>query len=389
MDFLTDYLNEVKQRDLYRAPVSYQPLDAVHVEAEGQRYLLLATNNYLGLTHSLAVKQAAMTAIEQYGTGSGGARLTTGSHPLYEKLEQELALFKSTEAALVFNTGYMANVGIISAVVSRGDVIFSDELNHASIIDGCRLAKGQTVVYRHADMAHLAEVLETTPCQKQRFIVTDGVFSMDGDIAPLDKIVALAEQYQAMVMVDDAHAVGVVGRGGRGTVDYFGLTGRVHIQVGTLSKSLAAEGGYVAGSQALIDYLVNKSRSFIFSTALSPGTVAAGYAALEELQARPELVDKLRDNADYMRTALVTAGLQIDGAVTPIIPIVVGEAAVAVEMAQQLKEQGLIVSAIRPPTVRPGASRLRLTVSAAHDKADLVRAVEIIIAISKRLNLIN
>jgi len=388
VDCWTTYIDEVKAHDLYRAPVSYQPLDAVHVEAQGQKYLLLATNNYLGLTHSPAVKQAAMDAVLKYGTGSGGARLTTGSHLLYEQLEQQLALFKSTEAALVFNTGYMANVGIISAVVSRGDVIFSDELNHASIIDGCRLSKGQTVVYRHADMHHLAEMLKNTPCQGQRFIVTDGVFSMDGDITPLDKIVELAKHYQAMVMVDDAHAVGVLGRGGRGTVDYFGLKGRVQIQVGTLSKSLAAEGGYVAGSQALIDYLVNKSRSFIFSTALSPGTVAAGYAALQELQANPELVDKLRDNGDYVRTALVAAGLQIDGAITPILPIMVGEAAVAVKMAQQLKERGLIVSAIRPPTVMPGASRLRLTVSAAHDKADLVRAVEIIIAVSKQLKLL-
>ena len=388
MNFLTDYISNVKQHDLYRAPVSYQPIDAVHVEAEGQKYLLLATNNYLGLTHNLAVKQATMTAVDKYGTGSGGARLTTGSHPLYSKLEEQLALFKGTEAALVFNTGYMANVGIISAVVGKGDVIFSDELNHASIIDGCRLAKGQTVVFRHVDMNHLAEVLAKTPCQGQRLLVTDGVFSMDGDITPLDKIVELAEKYQAIVMVDDAHAVGVLGQGGRGTVDHFGLKGRVHIQVGTLSKSLAAEGGYVAGSQALIDYLVNKSRSFIFSTALSPGTVAAGYAALKELQLHPELVDKLRHNGDYMRTALVAAGLRIDDGVTPIIPIMVGEAVVAVKMAQQLKEQGLIMSAIRPPTVGVGASRLRLTVSAAHDKADLVRAVEIIIAVSKGLELI-
>lgn len=388
MDLWTNYIHDVKQRDLYRAPVSYKPLDAVHVESQGQSYLLLATNNYLGLTHSPVVKQAAIAGFEQYGTGSGGARLTTGSHPVYEKLEQQLALFKGTEAALVFNTGYMANVGTISAIVDKGDIVFSDELNHASIIDGCRLSKGKTVVYRHADMDHLAELLETTPCSGRRLIVTDGVFSMDGDIAPLDKIVELAEGYQAMVMVDDAHAVGVLGRGGRGTVDYFGLKGRVHIQVGTLSKSLASEGGYVAGSEALIHYLVNKARSFIFSTALSPGTVAAGLAALEELQAHPELVGKLLDNADYMRTTLTDAGLQIDGAVTPILPIMVGEAAVAVEMARQLKEQGLIVSAIRPPTVMPGASRLRLTVSAAHDKADLVRAAEIIIAVSKGLKLI-
>lgn len=388
MDFFSDYIQFVQKRDLYREPANYRPLDAVHVESQGKEYLLLASNNYLGLTHSEKVKEAATQAIEQYGTGSGGARLTTGSHPLYEKLEQQLAEFKGTEAALVFNTGYMANVGIISAIVNQGDVVFSDELNHASIIDGCRLSKGQTVIYRHADMQHLAEVLETTSCTGRRFIVTDGVFSMDGDITPLDQIVELGEKYHAMVMVDDAHAVGVIGEGGRGTVDYFGLHGRVHIQMGTLSKSLAAEGGYVAGSQVFIHYLINKARSFIFSTALGPGTVAAAYAALQELAGTPSLVDQLLSNAHYMRTTLSNAGLTVGGTVTPILPIMVGEAGLAVEMAQQLKANGLIVSAIRPPTVAPGTSRLRLTVSAAHDPADLEKAANIIIKVSQELKLI-
>ena len=384
MDFCEEYLAQVKKNDLYREPVSYEPIDAVHVKAAGEQYLLLATNNYLGLTHSLTVQKGALQAINKYGTGSGGARLTTGSHPLYVELERQLARFKGTQAALVFNTGYMANVGTISALMHKGDVIFSDELNHASIIDGCRLSKGQTVIYRHVDMDHLAQLLASTPCVGKRLIVTDGVFSMDGDIAPLDKIVSLAEDYQALVMVDDAHGVGVLGRGGRGTVDHFGLEGRVQIQVGTLSKSLAAEGGYVAGNAALIQYLVNKARSFIFSTALAPGTIGAALAALEELEARPELVTKLLSNADYMRTALLNAGLQVDGKVTPILPIMVGEAAVAIEMAEELKAQGIIVSAIRPPTVMPGASRLRLTVSAAHEQRDLMRAVQIIIAVSKK-----
>ena len=388
MNFFADTIQSIIENNLYREPVSYSPLDAVHVESQGKKYLLLASNNYLGLTHSLAVKEAGIKAVKQYGTGSGGARLTTGSHPLYQKLEQALATFKNTEAALVFNTGYMANVGILSAIVNQGDVIFSDELNHASIIDGCRLSKGQTVIYRHADMKHLAEQLKTTHCAGRRFLVTDGVFSMDGDIAPLDQIVELAEKYHTMVMVDDAHAVGVIGRGGRGTVDHFGLHGRVHIQMGTLSKSLAAEGGYVAGSQEFIHYLVNKARSFIFSTALAPATVASAYAALQELQATPSLVDQLLANAQYMRTALLEAGLAVGGTVTPILPIMVGEAALAVEMAQQLKAHGLIVSAIRPPTVPPGASRLRLTLSAAHDRPDLERAAAIIIKVSKELNLI-
>lgn len=388
MEFLANYIAQVKKEDLYRYPVAYEPLDAVHVGLEGKKYLLLASNNYLGLTHSLAVKGAAMQAIDQYGTGSGGARLTTGSHPLYTKLEQDLARFKGTEAAVVFNTGYMANIGIITAVTGPEDVIFSDELNHGSIIDGCRLAKGQRIIYRHADMKHLAEVLESTPCSGRRLIVTDGVFSMDGDIAPLDRIVSLAESYQAMVMVDDAHAMGVLGRGGRGSVDYFGLNGRVAIQMGTLSKSLAAEGGYVAGSKQLIDYIVNKARSFIFSTALSAGTVAAAQAALWELEEKPELVQKLLDNAQFMRQELIAAGLQVAGEITPILPILIGEAGLTVEMARRLKEEGLIVSAIRPPTVMPGTSRLRLTLSAAHHQAELVKAIHSIIKVSRELKII-
>lgn len=388
MESFREYIRSVKEQDLYRKSISYHPLDATHVEEEGKEYLLLASNNYLGLTHSTRVKEATIAAVQQYGTGSGGARLTTGSHPLYAQLERELAKFKGTEAALIFNTGYMANVGIISAMVNQGDVIFSDELNHASIIDGCRLSKGQTVVYRHADMKHLAALLEQTPCSGRRFIVTDGVFSMDGDIAPLPEIVCLGEQYEALIMVDDAHAVGVIGEGGRGTVDYFGLHGRVQIQMGTLSKSLAAEGGYVAGSQELIDYLINKARSFIFSTALGPGTIGAAYAALEELQTNPQLVTILLNNAKYMRTTLLRAGLEVAGTITPILPIMVGQAGLTVKMAEQLKENGLIVSAIRPPTVTPGASRLRLTVSAAHELVDLEKAVGIIIKVSKELKLI-
>lgn len=388
MEFCKKYITEVKKQALYREAISYHPLDATHVQAEGKVYLSLAANNYLGLTHSPSVQQAAMDAICQYGTGSGGARLTTGSHPLYEKLEQELAEFKGTEAAVVFNTGYMANVGTISALAGKGDVIFSDELNHASIIDGCRLAKAHTVVYQHADMVHLAQQLANTPCMGRRLIVTDGVFSMDGDIAPLDQITLLAEEYQAMVMVDDAHAVGVLGHGGCGTVGYFGLEGRVAIQMGTLSKSLASEGGYVAGSSELIAYLRNRARSFIFSTALSPASIAAAYMALLELQAHPNIVGKLLENAQYVRDTLRLAGLPVEGCLTPIVPIMIGDAALAVEMSEQLKTEGLLVSAIRPPTVPQGTSRLRLTLSAAHNRVELVEAVEIIIAVSKNVGLI-
>lgn len=388
MNFIDEYLAQRRALDLYRQPVTYHPVDAAHVLLEGKRHLMLASNNYLGLTHHPLIKQAAYSAIEIYGTGSGGSRLTTGSHPLYELLEQELAAFKGTEAAIVFNTGFMANIGAVTALVGPGDAVFSDEYNHASIIDGCRLSRAHTVIYRHADMAHLKEMLATTPCQGRRLIVTDGVFSMDGDIAPLDSIVELAEQCSALVMVDDAHAMGVIGEGGRGTVSHFGLHRRVHVQMGTLSKALAAEGGYVAGSRALINYLMNKARSYIFSTAQAPATVAAARAAIQVLSANPDMVQRLRNNADWMRDRLIRAGLSVEGGGTPILPVMIGEAADAVAMSRELKGAGLIVSAIRPPTVPPGTSRLRLTVSAAHTQEELADAAEKIIAAGRYLGLI-
>ncbi|WP_425060474.1 8-amino-7-oxononanoate synthase [Sporomusa carbonis] len=388
MQFLADFLDQVKAGNLYRQPVVYQPIGPTHIRQEGRTYLLLASNNYLGLTHQPAVRQAAVEAIRLFGTGAGGARLTTGTHPLFKELELELAKFKETEAALVFNTGYMANVGVISALAGPDDVIFSDELNHASIIDGCRLARARVAVYRHADMNHLSELLTSTACSGKRLIITDGVFSMDGDIAPLDQIVTLAESYDAIVIVDDAHATGVIGAGGKGTADYFGLKNRVQVQIGTLSKALGAEGGFVAGSRQLIDYIINKARSFIFSTALSPATIAAALAALRELTARPELAGMLRENADYVRTMLRQAGLPVFDGITPIIPVMAGEAKRAVRLTAELKEQGIIITAIKPPTVPPGTSRLRLTVTAAHDRSELADAVTKIATAAKRLTLV-
>lgn len=387
MQFLADFLEQTKNSQLYRQTVSFNPVNPCEVEQNSQHYLLLASNNYLGLTHHPSVQAAAIEAINLYGTGAGGARLTTGSHPLFTQLEQELAKFKETEAALVFNTGYMANVGVISALADKCDVIFSDELNHASIIDGCRLARAHVVVYRHADMKHLSELLATTSCQGKRLIVTDGVFSMDGDIAPLDKIVDLAEQYSAIVIVDDAHATGVIGPNGKGTAAYFGLKDRVQVQVGTLSKALGSEGGFVAGSTDLINYLRNRSRSFIFSTALAPATIAAALAALRELAAKPELVARLSDNAQYIRSRLKTSGLPVLDGITPIIAIMVGEADQTLRLASELKRQGIIVSAIRPPTVPQGTSRLRLTTIASHDKIQLAAIVDKIAYIAQRLGI--
>lgn len=380
MQFLTDFLKQVKMSNLYRQTVTYNPISADHVKLQDKKYLLLASNNYLGLTHDDAVQQAAIEAVRLYGTGSGGARLTTGTYPLFDELEQELARFKETEAALVFNTGYMANLGVISALAEPGDVIFSDELNHASIIDGCRLSRAQIVVYRHADMAHLQALLKNTVCLGKRLIITDGVFSMDGDIAPLGEITQLAEQYAAIVVVDDAHATGVIGKNGKGTAAYFGVHDKVQVQIGTLSKALGAEGGFVAGSKDLIAYIRNKARSFIFSTALAPATIAAALAAIRQVTSRPELVATLSENSRYMRELLASAQLPILAGETPIIPIMVGEAETAVRLTEALKLQGIILTAIRPPTVPDGTSRLRLTVTAAHNREELAWAVKQIVA---------
>ncbi|SMC80022.1 8-amino-7-oxononanoate synthase [Sporomusa malonica] len=384
MQFLTDFVEQVKAKNLYRQTVTYSPVSPAHVQLGGQTYLMLASNNYLGLTHNPVVQQAAIDAIRMYGTGAGGARLTTGTFPLFEQLEQELAKFKETEDAVVFNTGYMANIGVISALAGPDDVIFSDEFNHASIIDGCRLSRARVVVYRHNDMEHLQGLLTATDCQGKRMIITDGVFSMDGDIAPLDTIVELAETVNAIVIVDDAHATGVLGPGGRGTAAYFGVKDKVQVQIGTLSKALGAEGGFVAGSRALIDYIKNRARSFIFSTALAPSTIAAALAALRELSARPEMTVKLSENAQYVRTLLQAANLPVFNGITPIIPVMIGAADEAVKLTAELKMQGIIMTAIRPPTVPVGTSRLRLTVTAVHQREELSTAVDTIIAAVKQ-----
>ncbi|MCE5287173.1 MAG: 8-amino-7-oxononanoate synthase [Pelosinus sp.] len=387
MQIWTDYVDELKKQTLYRQTVSYQVIDATHVQHAGKKYLLLASNDYLNLSQHPKVKKAAIEAITLYGTGAGGARLTTGTHPLFSLLEEKLAQFKGEQAALVFNTGYMANVGVISALAGANDVIFSDELNHASIIDGCRLAKVRVEVYHHADMNHLSMLLKNTPCQGKRIVVTDGVFSMDGDIAPLTSIVEMAEEYRAIVIVDDAHATGVIGPGGKGTAAYFGLQDKVQVQIGTLSKALGAEGGFVAGSQELIDYIRNRARSFIFSTALAPATIAAALAALEEVENCPWLVDKLGENAKYVRENLKCAGVPVLDGITPIIPIMAGRAAEAVQLACELDEAGILATAIRPPTVPKGTSRLRLAVSAGHEQAELKNVVEKIVKALKRLGI--
>ena len=345
---------------------------AAHVTVGGAEKLLLASNNYLGLVDHPHLKRAAQEAVERYGCGSGGSRLTTGTLPLHTKLEEELAAFKGTESALLFDTGYMANVGILSALGQEGTVFFSDELNHASIIDGCRLSRAKTVVYRHSDMKDLEEKL-TARAQCPGVIVSDAVFSMDGDIADLPRILELARKYHVWSMVDEAHSTGVIGGMGRGICEHFHLREKPDVLMGTLSKALASEGGYVCGSRLLIDYLKNTARSFIFSTSQSPANLAAASAALQLLQEEPERVARLQENVRVFCAALAENGVEARSE-TAIVPLIIGEESLAVKIAKDLERQGILVSAIRYPTVAKGAARLRVALAATHTEEELKRA---------------
>lgn len=343
---------------------------------DGKEYIVFHSNDYLGMTHEPAVEEAARAAVA-YGTGSGGARLTSGAVFELSELEQELARFKHAEEAVIFNTGYMTNLGVLYALANRQDVIFSDALNHASIIDGCRISGARVVVYPHSDREALEKLLRETPCEGQRFLVTDGVFSMDGDVALLPDLLRLKKQYGACLIVDDAHGVGVIGETGRGTAEYYHTSG-IDVQVGTLSKALGAEGGYAAVSKDIAAYLRNRSRPFIFSTSLSAVTGATALAALRLLEAHPETyMGALRHNTAYMKQKLQEAGIPVLPGDTSIIPIVMGDEKKTMVYAAACAEEGILLSAIRPPTVPQGTSRIRLTVTAAHTEEELDRAAQV------------
>lgn len=382
LDFIDQVLENLKANNLYRHLMTIRGAQGPWVELGGQRVLNLCSNNYLGLATHREVQRAAAQAATTWGCGSGASRLICGNLHLHELLEQRLAAFKGVEAALLYGSGYAANLGIISSLVRPGDHIFSDSLNHASIIDGCRLSKAEIVVFEHNNMDNLEAKLHSTSTSsngrpaRRKLIAVDGIFSMDGDLAPLPQLVTLAEKYQAILMVDEAHATGAIGLGGRGVVAHFGMESHVPVIMGTLSKSLGGYGAFVAGSRKLIDYLTNTSRSFIFSTALPPTVVAAALAALEILKTNPSLVNKLQDNARYFREQLEKLGYNTLNSQTQIIPILVGEANIALEMSQGLLAEGVLAVAIRPPTVPPGKSRIRVTVMADHTREDLDFALE-------------
>lgn len=375
MEFLKEELFNLKQHDLYRHLNTMDDSQASRTMVNGKQCILLSSNNYLGLTEHPELKAAAREAVDLWGTGAGGSRLTTGNFRLHEELEKTIAHFKDTEAAIVLNTGYMANIGTITALTGIEDLIFSDELNHASIIDGCRLSRAKTMIYPHKNTVVLEELLQQAQGYRRLLIVTDGVFSMDGDLAPLPRLVELAEKYNALLMVDDAHATGVLGHRGAGSSEHFGLKGKIPIQMGTLSKAIGSAGGYVAGSHDLIDYLRNKARSFIFSTALPPSVIAAALAAFKILQQNPQILEELHMNAQYLRTGLKQMGFTVLAEESPVIPVLIGDANRTVQMAQQLFSLGVFAPGIRPPTVPPGTSRVRVTVMATHTRDELNKAL--------------
>lgn len=387
MEYITEKLKKIKDKKLYRELNYIETAQSPKVKIQGKNFILLGSNNYLGLCDDYILKKAAIDAISKYGVGSGGSRLTTGSYDIHRELEEKIASFKGTEASLVFNTGYMANVGIISALCDRNCVIFCDKLNHASIIDGCLLSGAKLVRYRHCDMNDLLDKVNKYK-KINSLIVTDGVFSMDGDIAPLPHIVKIAKENNLITMVDDAHATGILGKNGSGTCSYFNLDNQIDIIMGTLSKSIASEGGYAAGSKDLINYLKNSARSFIYSTALSPATISVSIKALEIIEKDEERRFNLLKMSNWFQHELKAAGFNVIETQTPIIPIMVGSADKTVEFSRDLLNSGIYIPAIRPPSVPEGTSRLRVSLMATHTIQDLEEALTKIKLIGKNLNII-
>lgn len=358
------------------------------VTIDGRPLLNFCANNYLGLANHPRLCQAAKTAIDHYGVGPGAVRVIAGTLALHLELEQRLAEFKRAEACITFQSGFMANVAVVPALVGRGDVIFSDELNHASIIDASRLSRAEIVRYAHNDVADLRRKIGETKEYRRRLIITDGVFSMDGDIAPLPEIVEVAEEYGILVMVDDAHGEGVLGKGGRGIVDHFDLHGRVQVEVGTLSKAFGVVGGLVAGDRRIVEWLRQRARPFLFSSAMTVPDVAACIEATQILQESTELVDRLWHNATVLKAALVRMGFDTGHSQTPITPIMLGEAPLAQQFSRRLFEEGLFAVAIGYPTVALGKARIRVMNSAAHSQSDLEQALDIFDRVGRELRVI-
>lgn len=375
-DFIQSELERLKRQGLYRRLRRVKGEQGATLLLDGRTVLNFCSNNYLGLANHPALREAAKEAIDRYGCGSGASRLISGNMTLHEELEEKIAALKRTEAALVFNSGFQANVGLLSTLVGEEDVIFSDALNHASIIDGCRLSRAKAVVYPHCDVAALEESLKKAPPSARKLIVTETLFSMDGDEAPLAEIVDLAERYGAMVMVDEAHATGVFGPNGAGVVAKLGLGKRVLVQMGTLGKALGGFGAYVAGSYDLRELLINRCRSFIFTTSLPPSVLAIAVAAIDLLYEEPQRRLALWHNCRALKEGLQKLGFSLGNSQSPILPLIIGDAQKCMAFSERLLQKGVFAQGIRPPTVPPGTSRLRITLMATHSHEHLHQALK-------------
>ncbi|HSQ12462.1 MAG TPA: 8-amino-7-oxononanoate synthase [Candidatus Deferrimicrobium sp.] len=374
--YLEAELEQIKNAGLHRRLRRVGGDQGPTVSIDGREVINFSSNNYLGVANHPELAAAAKEAIDRYGCGSGASRLISGNMALHEELEVKLAQFKGSEAALVFNSGFQANTGVISTLAGEGDAIFSDALNHASIIDGCRLARAQTFVYAHKDLNQLEVKLKDATGFRRKLIVTESIISMDGDEAPLTEIVQLAEKYDAVVMVDEAHATGIFGAGGAGVVQKLGLGDRVLVQMGTLGKALGGFGAYIAGSHGLRDLLINRCRSFIFTTSLPPAVMAMALAAIDIVKREPERRDALWQNCRSLNEGLSSLGFQVAASASPILPLIIGDATECMRFSEHLLEKGVFAQGIRPPTVPPGTSRLRITLMATHTRAQIDRALE-------------
>ena len=392
--YLTGVLNDLRARGTHFRLRILDDQQAPVCHYDGREVINLASNNYLGLANHPKLVEASLKATRELGVGSGAVRTIAGTMRIHMELEEKIARFKNVEACVVFQSGFTANAGTVSAILGKEDFILSDELNHASIIDGARLSRAKIKVFRHKDVAHCEELLKEVANEPgHKLLITDGVFSMDGDIGPVDKLAALAEKYGAIMMVDDAHASGVLGRNGRGSIDHFGMHGRVDVQVGTLSKAIGALGGYVCGSRDLIDYLYHRARPFLFSTSHPPSVAASCIAAFDILEQEPERIERLWDNTRYFQGELRRAGFNIGGVntpatETPITPVIIGEGRAAMDYSRALFDEGVMGTGIAFPTVPEGKARIRLILTSEHTRAQLDRALETLERVARRMGLL-
>ncbi len=388
LGYLTTELDALKQQGLYRTLRVLEGEQKPKTTFDHRQVVNLSSNNYLGLTTHPLLRERALEATRRLGVGSGSVRSIAGTMDVHMELERRLAVFKNTEAVVVFQSGFAANAGTVAAVLSKDDVVISDELNHASIIDGCRLSRAAIKVFPHKDAAAARRIVSELPASQRKLLITDGVFSMDGDLGALPALCDIAEEFGCIMMVDDAHASGVFGRNGRGTIDHFGMHGRVDIQVGTLSKAIGALGGYVAGSRALIEFLYHRARPFLFSTSHPPAVAAACIAALDVLEQEPQIIDRLWENTRFFKSGLQTLGFNTGLSESPITPVIVGDGALAMKLSDRLFQEGVFAQGIAFPTVARDKARVRTIVTATHTRDELQFALDVFAKIGRELSIL-